>query len=60
MATTAMTSEESERAEQLKQEQLSARRIRFDQMFAKLMMIQWSFAIGIAARAQRRIRSPGP
>ena len=60
METTAMTSEESERAEQLYQEQLSAQRVRLDQMFAKLMVIQWAFAIGIGARAQRRIRSPGP
>ena len=49
METTAMTSEESERAEQLYQEQLSAQRIRLDRMFARLMPCQWAFAIGIAA-----------
>jgi len=48
METTAMTSEESERAEQLYQEQLSAQRVRLDRMFAKLMLCQWAFAIGIA------------
>jgi two-component system, NtrC family, sensor histidine kinase HydH len=48
METTAMTSEESERTEQVYQEQLSAQRIRLDRMFAKLMLCQWAFAIGIA------------
>jgi hypothetical protein len=48
METTAMTSEESERAEQLYHDQLSAQRVRLDRMFAKLMLIQWAFAIGIA------------
>jgi two-component system sensor histidine kinase HydH len=48
MEETAITSEESERAAQLYQEQLSAQRIRLDRLFAKLMLIQWAFAIGIA------------
>ena len=41
-------SEESERTAQLYQEQLAAQRIRLDRIFAKLMLIQWAFAIGIA------------
>ena len=35
-------------AEQLYQEQLVAQRIRLDRMFAKLMVVQWVFAIAIA------------
>ncbi len=48
MDTMTNTSEEAERVEQLYQEQVSAQRVRLDRMFAKLMMIQWAFAIAIA------------
>jgi hypothetical protein len=48
METTAITSEESGRTEELYQEQLGAQRIRLDRMFAKLMLCQWAFAIVIA------------
>jgi two-component system, NtrC family, sensor histidine kinase HydH len=42
------TSEESGRTTELYQEELSAQRIRLDRIFAKLMLIQWAFAIAIA------------
>ncbi len=48
MDTMAMTSEETERTEQVYQEELSTQRVRLDRIFAKLMMIQWAFAIGLA------------
>jgi two-component system sensor histidine kinase HydH len=48
MDTAINTSEESERAAELYQEELSAQRIRLDRIFAKLMLIQWAFAIAIA------------
>jgi two-component system, NtrC family, sensor histidine kinase HydH len=48
METMDTTSEEAERAEQLYQEQLRAQRVGLDRMFAKLMLCQWAFAIGLA------------
>jgi two-component system, NtrC family, sensor histidine kinase HydH len=48
MDTTAITSEELERTEELYQEQLGAQRVRLDRMFAKLMLCQWAFAMLVA------------
>src|SRR5437879_3704640 len=41
-------SEEAERTEQLYQEELGAQRVRLDRIFAKLMLVEWAFAIGLA------------
>jgi hypothetical protein len=48
METTISTSEEAERTRQLYREQLDAQRVRLDRMFAKLMVVQWAFALLIA------------
>jgi two-component system sensor histidine kinase HydH len=48
METMTNASEEAERTQQLYQEQLGAQRVRLDRIFAKLMLVQWAFAIGIA------------
>ena len=48
METMTNASEEAERTQQLYQEQVDAQRTRLDRIFAKLMLVQWAFAIGIA------------
>jgi len=48
MDTMERTAEEAERAEELYQRQLGAQRVGLDRMFAKLMLCQWAFAIGLA------------
>lgn len=48
METMTGASEEAERTEQLYQEELDTQRVRLDRIFAKLMVVQWVFAIGLA------------
>ena len=48
METMTNASEEAERTEQLYHEELDAQRVRLDRIFAKLMLAQWVFAIGLA------------
>jgi two-component system, NtrC family, sensor histidine kinase HydH len=48
METMTNVSEEAERTQQLYHEELDAQRVRLDRIFAKLMLAQWVFAIGLA------------
>ena len=48
METMTNASEEAERTQQLYHEELDAQRVRLDRIFAKLMVVQWAFAIGLA------------
>ena len=48
METMTNVSEEAERTQQLYHEELDAQRVRLDRIFAKLMLVEWAFAIGLA------------
>jgi two-component system sensor histidine kinase HydH len=48
METMTNASEEAERTQVLYHEELDAQRVRLDRIFAKLMLVEWAFAIGLA------------